>query len=366
MITAFFTDERCFWHSGGNYAFMAPVGGLVQPAATGGLPENPETKRRLKNLMDVTGLLAELEVNTAERVDRGDLMRVHTGDFLYSFQEATRAGGGEIGLRAPFGPDGYEIACLSAGLAKAALFSVLDGTATNAYALTRPPGHHCLPDWQNGFCLLANAAIAVEAALAEGKAKRIAVLDWDVHHGNGTEAIFYDRDDVLTVSIHQERNYPLDTGDFSAHGNGAGEGYNLNVPLPPGAGHSTWLQAIERLALPAIRAFEPDAIVVACGYDASAWDPLGRMLCSVETFRAMTAMTMALANEVCDGRLAMVHEGGYSEVYVPFCGHAVIAQMAGSSINAPDPFAEAIAKRQPGPLFETWAESLIADMAAAL
>ncbi len=366
MTTAFFTDERCFWHSGGNYAFMAPVGGLVQPTATGGLPENPETKRRLKNLIEVTGLLAEMQVHSADRVDRGDLMRVHTGDFLYSFQEATREGGGEIGLRAPFGPDGYDIACLSAGLAKAALFSVLDGTATNAYALTRPPGHHCLPDWQNGFCLLANAAIAVEAALAEGKAKRIAVLDWDVHHGNGTEAIFYDRDDVLTISLHQERNYPLDTGDFSAHGSGAGEGHNLNVPLPPGAGHKTWLQALERLALPTIRAFQPDAIVVACGYDASAWDPLGRMMCSAETFRAMTSMTMELANDVCGGRLAMVHEGGYSEVYVPFCGHAVLAQMAGSSIDAPDPFAEAISKRQPGPLFETWAEGLISDMAAAL
>ena len=366
MTTAFFTDERCFWHSGGNYAFMAPVGGLVQPAATGGLPENPETKRRLKNLIEVTGLLSEMQVSGADPVDRIDLLRVHTGDFLYSFQKAALAGGGETGLRAPFGPDGYDIACVSAGLAKAALFSVLDGAVANAYALTRPPGHHCTPDWQNGFCLLANAAIAVEAAIVEGKAQRIAVLDWDVHHGNGTEAIFYDRDDVLTVSIHQERNYPLDTGDFSHRGHGAGDKYNLNIPLPPGAGHATWLQALERLALPAIRGFNPDAILVACGYDASAWDPLGRMLCSAETFRQMAAMTMALADELCEGRLAMVHEGGYSEVYVPFCGHAVLAQMAGSSITAPDPFAEAIATRQPGKAFESWASGLIDEMAAAL
>ncbi|MEM9970626.1 MAG: class II histone deacetylase, partial [Pseudomonadota bacterium] len=347
MTTGFFTDERCFWHSGGNYAFMAPVGGLVQPAATGGLPENPETKRRLKNLMEVTGLLDALDVRSAEPLERSDLMRVHTGDFLYSFQKQARAGGGEIGLRAPFGPDGYDIACLSAGLARDALFSVLDGTHANAYALTRPPGHHCLPDWQNGFCLLANAAIAVEAALAEGKAGRIAVLDWDVHHGNGTEAIFYDRAEVLTVSLHQERNYPLDTGDFADRGTAAGDGMNLNVPLPPGAGHRTWMAALERLALPAIRAFGPDAIVVACGYDASAWDPLGRMLCSAETFRAMTAATMELARDVCGGKLVMVHEGGYSEVYVPFCGHALIAEMAGSDIAAADPFADAIAARQP-------------------
>ena len=162
MKTGFFTDERCFWHSGGNYAFMAPVGGLVQPAGAGGLPENPETKRRLKNLLDVTGLLEVLDVRTADMVDRAELMRVHTGDMLYEFQKTARAGGGEIGLRAPFGPDGYEIACLSAGLATQALFAVLDGHLKNAYALTRPPGHHCLPDWQNGFCLLANSAIAIE------------------------------------------------------------------------------------------------------------------------------------------------------------------------------------------------------------
>ena len=160
MTTGFFTDERCFWHSGGNYAFMVPAGGLVQPTSAGGLPENPETKRRLRNLMEVTGLLGELDVRGAEPTDRGDLMRVHTGDMLYEFRQAAKAGGGEIGLRAPFGPDGYDIACLSAGLGKAALFAVLDGEISNAYALTRPPGHHCLPDWQNGFCLLANGAIA--------------------------------------------------------------------------------------------------------------------------------------------------------------------------------------------------------------
>ena len=282
------------------------------------------------------------------------------------FQKTSRAGGGEIGLRAPFGPDGYELACLSAGLGKSALFAVLDGKAQNAYALTRPPGHHCMPDWQNGFCLLANSAIAIEAAIAEGKAKRIAILDWDVHHGNGPEAIFYERNDVLTVSIHQERNYPLDTGDFSARGKGAGEGFNLNIPLPPGAGHAQWMAALERLALPTIRGFEPDAIIVACGFDAAAWDPLGRMLCTVETFRDMTRATMALAADVCDGRVVMMHEGGYSEVYVPFCGHATIAEMSRSNIDAADPFADALRARQPGGPFAAWLDERINEMANAL
>ncbi len=366
MATGFFFDERCFWHSGGNYAFMAPVGGLVQPTSTGGLPENPETKRRLKNLIEVTGLLAELESQSADPANFDDLGRVHTDEFLKTFKEISDGGGGETGMRAPYGPGGYELASLSAGLAKAALFSVLDGNCDNAYALSRPPGHHCLPDWQNGFCLLANIAIAIEAARAAGKAERIAVLDWDVHHGNGTEAIFYDRGDVLTISMHQERNYPLDTGDFDARGEGSGLGANLNIPIPPGAGHQNWLYALDRLALPAIQAFEPDVLIIACGFDAAAFDPLGRMLCTAETFREMTRRVMALASDTCGGRLIMVHEGGYSEAYVPFCGHAVLAEMAGSGIDAPDPFAATLKLRQPPDDLVAWIDARTDAMADAL
>lgn len=364
MTTGFFTDERCFWHGGGNYSFMLPAGGLMQPG--GGLPENPETKRRMRNLIEVTGLITELAVQSAPPATREDLLRVHPAAFLDDFQTLAQAGGGELGLRAPFGPDGYDIACLSAGLAKGALFSVLEGTLTNAYALSRPPGHHCLPEWQNGFCLLANIAIAVEAALAAGKAERIAVLDWDVHHGNGTEAIFYDRADVLTVSLHQDRNYPLDTGDFTDRGRGDGEGYNLNIPLPPGTGHKGYLAAMERLVIPEIRRFNPDAIIVACGFDAAAFDPLGRMLASVATFRAMTRQVMDLAQETSNGKLVMVHEGGYSEAYVPFCGHAVVAEMAGSRIDAPDAFAETLEKRQPDTRFDAYLDGILDEMTAAL
>ncbi|MGI9391660.1 MAG: class II histone deacetylase [Boseongicola sp.] len=366
MSTGFYFDERCFWHSGGNYAFMAPVGGLVQPTATGGLPENPETKRRLRNLMEVTGLLSELDARSAKPVTNEELLRVHPTKFLETFKKLSDAGGGETGMRAPYGPGGFELASLSAGLAKSALLDVVDGRVSNAYALSRPPGHHCLPDWQNGFCLLANIAIAVEAALAAGKAERIAVLDWDVHHGNGTEAIFYDRADVLTISMHQERNYPLDTGDFDARGNGAGAGANLNIPIPPGAGHENWLYALDRLAVPAIRSFEPDVLIIACGFDAAAFDPLGRMLCTVETFREMTSRVLTLADDVCAGRLVMVHEGGYSETYVPFCGHAVLAEMAGSEIDAPDPFAATLKLRQPPDDLIDWINARTDAMAEAL
>lgn len=347
LKTGFFWDERCFWHAGGNYAFTLPIGGLVQPLAAGGLPESPETKRRLKNLLDVTGLIHDLDAKPAPAATWDDLARVHPANFLRKFKELSDAGGGELGLRTPFAQGGFELAGLSAGLAKGALFDVLKGRVDNAYALSRPPGHHCLPDFPNGFCLLANIAIAVEAALAEGLTDRVAVLDWDVHHGNGTEAIFYDRDDVLTISLHQEHNYPLDTGAAEDRGVGAGEGYNMNIPLPPGGGHALYLDAVERLVLPALADFQPDVIIVACGYDAAAIDPLSRMLATAETFRAMTDMVMEAADDLCDGRLVQVHEGGYSEVYVPFCGHAVLQQMSGSDIAAPDPMAETFAQRQP-------------------
>ncbi|MCK0169304.1 class II histone deacetylase [Jannaschia sp. S6380] len=364
MATGFFHDERCLWHGGGNYAQMAPVGGLVQPiAGGGGLPENPETKRRLVNLLRVTGLMAELEERTAPPLTREDLLRVHPADYLDAFAAASEAGGGELGLRAPFGPGGYEIAALSAGLVADAVEAVLAGDMANAYALSRPPGHHCLPDRPNGFCLLANIALAIERARARDQCARVAVLDWDVHHGNGTEAIFLDDPDILTVSIHQERNYPLDTGGFDVRG---AHGTNLNVPLPPGAGHRTYLAAMERLVLPAIRAHAPEIIIVACGLDAAVIDPLGRMLATAETFRMMTSQVMDLADDICDGRVMLAHEGGYSEVYVPFCAHGVVATMARSATIAADPFADTFTKRQPGPAFDAFAEGQLAQIAEAL
>ncbi len=363
--TGFYWDEKCFWHGGGNYAGMLPVGGLVQPM-DGGLPESPESKRRLKNLMDVTGLSAELALSSAEPAGKADLRRVHPQAYLDEFKALSDAGGGELGRRTPFGSGGFELAALSAGLAKAAVGDVMRGDVRNAYALSRPPGHHCLPDYPNGFCLLANIAIAIEAAKAEGLGQKFAVLDWDVHHGNGTEAIFYDRDDVLTVSLHQDRNYPMDTGAFEDQGKGDGEGFNLNIPLPPGVGHVGYLSAIDQIALPAIEAFDPDIIIVACGFDAAANDPLGRMLATADTFAQMTSRVMALADRVCGGKLVLVHEGGYSETYVPFCGHAVIAQLAGSRIDAPDPFAEVFPLRQPDKRFDDFVEGIIADMVQAL
>ena len=366
MATGFFWDERCFWHAGGNYAMTLPLGGLVQPLAAGGLPENPETKRRLKNLMDITGLSAELDMRNAGAATRAELERVHPASYLDKFKTLSDAGGGELGQRTPFARGGYEIAALSAGLATAAVDAVLRGEVENAYALSRPPGHHCLPDWPNGFCLLANIAIAIEAAKVTHGLGRVAVIDWDVHHGNGTEAIYYGRDDVLTLSIHQERNYPLDTGAITDRGEGKGSGFNMNIPLPAGSGHAAYLAVMDRIVLPALERFKPDLIIVACGFDASAYDPLAQMLVMAETFAEMTARLKTASAALCDGRLVLVHEGGYSEVYVPFCGHATIATLAGSTIEAPDPLKPNFTARQPSARTEAFQLELIADIAQEL
>jgi acetoin utilization deacetylase AcuC-like enzyme len=339
---------------------------LVQPLATGGLPENPETKRRLKNLMDVTGLTRDLVLRSSDEASREDLLKVHPAGYLDEFKRLSDAGGGELGRRTPFAAGGYEIATLSAGLAIEAVAAVASGELENAYALSRPPGHHCLPDFPNGFCLLANIAIAIEAAKANHGLGRVAVVDWDVHHGNGTEAIFYEREDVLSISVHQEGNYPLDTGVVGDRGRGKGVGFNMNIPLPAGAGHTAYLAVMDEIVLPALQRFKPDMIIVACGYDAAAVDPLARMLATADTFRQMTLKIKQAAQELCDGRLVLVHEGGYSEVYVPFCGHATLEALSGSAITAPDPLREILEVRQPSARFDQFLRDVVRDFSREL
>lgn len=360
--TGFFWDERCFWHAGGSFAFLSPVGGMIQPLVAGGLPEAPETKRRLKNLLEVSGLIPELSVSGAEAATREQLLRVHTKDYLDRFKAASDGEGGDLGLRAPFGPGGYEIAAISAGLAIRAAEAVADGENRTAYALCRPPGHHCTADWPNGFCLMNNVALAAAHLIATGRAQRVAIIDWDVHHGNGTESIFYGRGDVLTISIHQERNYPLDTGDVRDIGEGQGEGTNVNVPLMPGAGHDAHIEAMDRIVLPKLRSFEPDFVIVACGFDGAGVDPLSRLLCSAETYRTLTDRLL----DFTGGRLVCAHEGGYSEMYVPFCGHAVIEALSGSNIRLDDPLSARMSGQQPNDRFGALQSTIIGEMASFL
>lgn len=203
--------------------------------------------------MDVSRLSDHLLLSSAPMASEADLLRVHPPPYLQSFKAMSDAGHGELGEEACVGPGTYEIARHSAGLAIGAVDAVLSGHVHNAYALSRPPGHHCLPDYGMGFCYLANIAIAVEAAIATCGVKRVAVLDWDVHHGNGTQSIFYGRDDVLTLSIHQDGCYPVGYSGKQDRGAGRGLGFNLNVPLYPGAGDDAYAYAMGTLILPALQ-----------------------------------------------------------------------------------------------------------------
>jgi acetoin utilization deacetylase AcuC-like enzyme len=364
--TGFFFDEKCLWHFGKPNALFFPVGGWVQPPNAAGYCESPDSKRRLKSLIDVSGLSSVLDVRSAPMLAREDLLRVHPATYLDRFAEMSAKDGGDMGFESTFGPGGYDIARVSAGLAAEAVEAVVKGELRNAYSLSRPPGHHCLPDTGLGFCLLANGALAIERAIARHKLARVAVIDWDVHHGNGTEAIFYERPDVLTISLHQERCFPYDTGRAQDRGRGRGEGYNINVPLLPGGGHQTYVDAMELIVLPALERYRPELIIVACGYDASIVDPLSRMMAHSETYRYLMQVTLDAASDLCNGRVVVMHEGGYSEAYVPFCGHALIEAMAGHRTEVTDPNLEFALQQQPNEDFQKLQRRLLEEMAKEL
>ncbi len=363
--TAFFHDERCLWHSTGIHALVMPIGGWVQPPAAGGHAESPESKRRFKSLLDASGLSGRLDVTSASMVSEDDLRRVHPDSYLRRFKHLSDATGGDLGDQAPFGPGSYEIAKLSVGLVTAAMDSVLSGRHRNAYALSRPPGHHCLADRPMGFCLFANIAVAVEAMKAKHGLQRVAVIDWDVHHGNGTQSIFYERDDVLTMSIHQDRCFPFGYSGDADRGAGAGLGYNFNVPLQPGGGDDAYRYTFERIVEPALDRYRPQLIVVASGLDANGFDPLARMQLHSESYRWMTSRLMEVAERHCGGKLVLAHEGGYSEAYVPFCGHAIMEALSGQSVGVTDPCLDHIVAQQPDARFRRFQRELIDQLATS-
>lgn len=364
--TAFYHDERCLWHTTGEAVLVMPVGGWLQPPTGGGHAESPDTKRRFKALLDVSGLGSEVAQLSAPHASEEDLLRVHTPGYLERFKATSDAGGGEEGVFAPFGPGSYEISQLSAGLARRAVSDVLSGEFRNAYSLSRPPGHHCLPDSAMGFCLLANIPIAIEAAKAEYGLNRVAVIDWDVHHGNGTQSVYYERPDVLTISLHQESCFPPGSGSVQERGEGEGEGYNLNVPLPPGSGHETYLHAMRSIVLPALERYQPELIVIACGLDANAADPLARQLLYGDSYRQMTSLVLEVADTICDGRVVAVHEGGYADSTVPFCGLAVVEELSGVRTAVDDPFEELFAAQQPNQRLLDFQLGLVEEMTGML
>lgn len=328
------------WHDTGTHAGIMPPGGPVQPYEHA---ENPETKRRIRNLLEVSGLLDKLVPVKAPKATEEQLLRVHTRGYLDRLAAMSAETGGDAGAFTPFGKDSYEIARLSAGGVIAAVDAVLNGEVNNAYALVRPPGHHALADMGMGFCLFCNGAVAGLHALEARGLERIAFVDWDVHHGNGTQAAFWEDPRALTISVHQDNCFPPDSGPVEDNGAGAGEGFNINVPLPPGSGTGAYDAAFDRVVIPALHAYRPQLIIVPSGFDAGAHDPLGRMQMHSGGYRSLTQKLMAAAGELCDGRIVMCHEGGYNAPTVPFFALAVMEELAGERTAVDDPFLEIMA-----------------------
>lgn len=335
MATGFVFHELYMWHNTQNWASVFPPGLTIQP---GEHAENPETKRRLRNLLEVSGLLDRLVSIKPRPASDSEIVRFHTRDYIERIRRMSAEQGGDAGQLTPFGQGGYEIAALAAGGTIAAVDAVLKGEIRNAYALVRPPGHHAVADQGLGFCIFANAALAVMHARAVHKLGRVATVDWDVHHGNGTQAAFYDNPEVLTISVHQDNLFPLNSGSIAERGVAKGTGYNLNIPLPPGSGVGAYIATFERVVVPALRRFRPELIVVPSGFDAEGIDPLGRMMVHSEGYRQMTRLLMQAADDLCQGRLVLTHEGGYSAMYVPYCGLAVMEELSGIKTAIDDPW----------------------------
>jgi acetoin utilization deacetylase AcuC-like enzyme len=277
----------------------------------GHLPEHPDAPERLalvEAAMAAAGWLG-CEPVEARAATASELELVHTPEHVRTIAELCAVGGGRIDADTFVGEASYAAALHAAGASCEMVRALIKGAASSAFCGIRPAGHHAEPDVAMGFCLFNNIAIAAQHALDSYGAGRVAILDWDVHHGNGTNDIFHRSREVLFISIHQSPLYP-GTGPLQDVGSGDGEGYTINLPTPPGSGEPTWLSLVEHIAIPAIRAFEPGLILVSAGFDAHRADPLAQCRLEAESFAKMATWVKALANELGVPFGALL-EGGY-------------------------------------------------------
>jgi acetoin utilization deacetylase AcuC-like enzyme len=297
-------------------------------------PERPERLAAIeRSLARRAGEFRDLAARPATDEE---VLRVHDRAHL-EFLRSLRGRSGLIDEDTYVAPGSYETARLAAGSATQAALRVLDGEAARAFALVRPPGHHAEEAAAMGFCLLNNVAIAARSALAAGAVERIAIVDWDVHHGNGTQHLFEAERDVLFISLHQFPLWP-GTGAASELGRGPGEGATLNFPLPPGTGDAIYHGLFREVIVPVLTEFRPELILVSAGFDAHERDPLAQMALSTAGFAALAAELRGAADALCEGRLALTLEGGYDlDALAASVGAVVDALSCEPPSRLPDP-----------------------------
>jgi acetoin utilization deacetylase AcuC-like enzyme len=295
-----------------------------------GHPERPERLAAIEAALAADDRLHDLPRRQPEPATRGPLEAVHESRYVESIFDAgatADASGEGVWLDADtwLGPGSLEAALASAGGALAAVDAVLADEFAAAFSLTRPPGHHATAGRAMGFCFFNNIAAAAQAALDRGL-ERVAIVDFDVHHGNGSQDIFYERADVLYVSCHQSPLYP-GTGATGERGRGEGEGFTINVPMAAGAGETEYLAVFDQVFGPALDQYQPQLLLLSAGFDAHALDPLAQMELTSEAYGALASRLHGWADELCDGRSVWVLEGGYDLVGLSEGVTAVVTEL---------------------------------------
>ena len=338
LRTGYAYHEIFGWHDTGTNAGFFPSDPALglQPFVN---YENAETKRRIHELIVVSKLIDHLERIPVREATNDELLLVHPQSYLTQLKKTSEqplggdAGDGET----PLAKGGYEIGAMAVGAVIEMAQAIVTGKIDNGYALVRPPGHHAIKSGGMGYCLFSNLGIALSVVKRDNPDIRIAVVDWDVHHGNGTQDIFYDDKNVLTISLHQDRLYPRNSGMRDERGGLNAPNSNINIPLPAGTGNGGYEYAFQKVVAPALKKFKPDLIAIASGFDSCVYDPLGRMMVTANGYAKLTNILMECAAQSAENRIVISHEGGYNAVYSPFCGLFVLQQLSGVK-KLDDPF----------------------------
>jgi acetoin utilization deacetylase AcuC-like enzyme len=284
--------------------------------------------------LEKTGLKSKLTPIEPRPATVDEISLVHQRQYIKEIEETARRGGGWLDADTVMSADSYQAALYAAGGVIRAVEVVMGGEVANAFALVRPPGHHATAGQAMGFCLFNNIAIAANYALQKFRLERILIVDFDVHHGNGTQGSFYDNPHVMYISTHEYPFYP-GTGRLDETGIGEGRGKNLNIPLPAGCGDDEYLAAFDQIIAPAARRFNPQLILVSTGYDGHWADPLAMMNLSVSGFARMVGVIKGLADELCGGRLVLTLEGGYNLEALAASVKATFDVLLGNAIDDP-------------------------------